>query len=107
VQGGDDGIRWVYNMDAFRPTHGLYPEVIANASAAADGDQNAARATVDMLSMMELFKFADALVGSMLSNVFRLACELNFVTRGMPDVQRFATHNNRCHSVDVPWYMDP
>jgi hypothetical protein len=53
-----EDIRWIFNLNAFRPEAGLYPAVIANATAAADADAAAARAAVDMLACMELFRCA-------------------------------------------------
>eukprot|EP00241_Pyramimonas_parkeae_P006231 CAMPEP_0114228438 /NCGR_PEP_ID=MMETSP0058-20121206/2345_1 /TAXON_ID=36894 /ORGANISM="Pyramimonas parkeae, CCMP726" /LENGTH=424 /DNA_ID=CAMNT_0001339389 /DNA_START=152 /DNA_END=1428 /DNA_ORIENTATION=+ len=77
-----EGIEWVYYRDSYRPKRGVYPEFIANDTNGDPTGELSLRTAVDMISAMELFRNADAVVGSMLSNVFRLACE-----RMLQDIQ--------------------
>ena len=53
----------------------------------------------DIILDIELLKHADYLVGSMISNVFRLGAELNFAHNPTPE--------NNVWSLDIPWFQDP
>ena len=71
--------------------------------------------TEDILSTIQLLASADALLGSQISNVFRLAAELHCAQRlydGTCESIAKGTDGDRNSSgsvwtVDVPWYQDP
>jgi len=60
----------------------------------------------DIVLDVDTLKRADFLIGSMISNVFRLGVELNHAHRIFLGTDQDCT-SQRYYSVDVPWYADP
>lgn len=68
----------------------------------------------DAVSTIALLSSADAILGSQISNVFRLAAELHcsrtgYLTCGplCTGTDTNATSDSTVWSIDLPWYQDP
>eukprot|EP01084_Bolivina_argentea_P037692 69699_1 len=72
-----------------------------------NNNSNINQAIWNILMDIELLSKADFLIGSSISNVFRLATELHFVTN-WPKYDLLSINNNQTvFSVDIPWFQDP
>ncbi|KAK3286124.1 hypothetical protein CYMTET_6307 [Cymbomonas tetramitiformis] len=93
----EQGLRISFVEHELRPRAG-YWQSQRNATGTLIG-RTALNATVEVMATIEMLRHADVLIGSMVSNVFRLGCELNFALNSI--------EADRMISLDFPWYTDP
>jgi len=66
--------------------------------------------TQDVIATISILSHADVLLGSQISNVYRLAVELHCARQGYAECLHAGSNGTapgRVRSTDIPWYQDP